>query len=29
MSENIYLKLREFMDRLPAEYPSTPTGVEI
>jgi Fe-S-cluster-containing hydrogenase component 2 len=29
MAENIYMRLREFMDQLPAGYPSTPTGVEI
>ena len=29
MSEDVYLRLREFMDKLPAGYPATPTGVEI
>ncbi len=29
MSEEIYVKLREFMDTLPVGYPATPTGVEI
>jgi electron transport complex protein RnfB len=29
MSEDLYLQLREFMDTLPAGYPSTPSGVEI
>jgi NAD-dependent dihydropyrimidine dehydrogenase PreA subunit len=29
MSEDVYLRLREFMDKLPGGYPSTPTGVEI
>jgi ferredoxin len=29
MSEDVYLQLREFMDKLPAGYPATPTGVEI
>ena len=29
MPEDIYIRLREFMDQLPAGYPSTPTGVEI
>jgi len=29
MSEDVYLRLREFMDQLPAGYPATPTGVEI
>jgi ferredoxin len=29
MSEDVYLRLREFMDELPAGYPATPTGVEI
>ncbi len=29
MSEDIYDKLREFMDTLPAGYPKTPTGVEM
>lgn len=29
MSEDVYKRLREFMDKLPAGYPETPTGVEI
>jgi ferredoxin len=29
MSEDVYTRLRDFMDELPAGYPSTPTGVEI
>ena len=29
MAEDIYIRLREFMDQLPAGYPSTPTEVEI
>ncbi|MBI5505708.1 MAG: 4Fe-4S binding protein [Deltaproteobacteria bacterium] len=29
MSEDVYVRLREFMDSLPAGYPSTPTGVEL
>ncbi|MGD0946580.1 MAG: 4Fe-4S binding protein [Candidatus Binatia bacterium] len=29
MSEDVYLRLRAFMDTLPAGYPATPTGVEI
>ena len=29
MSDEIYLKLREFLDKLPAGYPETPTGIEI
>jgi electron transport complex protein RnfB len=29
MSEDVYERLREFMDTLPAGYPTTPTGVEI
>jgi Pyruvate/2-oxoacid:ferredoxin oxidoreductase delta subunit len=29
MSEEIYVKLREFMDTMPAGYPTTPNGVEI
>jgi H+/Na+-translocating ferredoxin:NAD+ oxidoreductase subunit B len=29
MSNDIYVKLREFMNTLPAGYPSTPSGVEI
>ena len=29
MSEDIYVKLREFMDTMPAGYPTTPNGVEI
>lgn len=29
MSEDVYTRLREFMDRLPVGYPETPTGVEI
>jgi Pyruvate/2-oxoacid:ferredoxin oxidoreductase delta subunit len=29
MSEDVYLRLREFMDTLPAGYPATPSGVEI
>ncbi len=29
MSDDVYTRLREFMDTLPAGYPATPTGVEI
>jgi electron transport complex protein RnfB len=29
MSEDVYLKLRAFMDTLPSGYPATPSGVEI
>ncbi len=29
MSEDVYKRLREFMDSLPAGYPETPTGVEL
>jgi hypothetical protein len=29
MSEDVYTRLREFMDKLPGGYPETPTGVEI
>jgi len=29
MSEDVYLKLREFLDTLGSGYPTTPTGVEI
>jgi electron transport complex protein RnfB len=29
MSDDVYTRLREFMDKLPAGYPETPTGVEI
>jgi len=29
MGEDVYTRLREFMDRLPVGYPETPTGVEI
>jgi electron transport complex protein RnfB len=29
MSEDVYTRLREFMDKLPAGYPTTPSGVEI
>lgn len=29
MAEDVYIRLREFMDQLPAGYPSTPTGVEM
>ena len=29
MSEEIYARLREFMDALPGGYPATPSGVEI
>ncbi len=29
MSENIYVRLREFMDTMPAGYPATPSGIEI
>ncbi len=29
MSEEVYARLREFMDSLPAGYPATPTGVEL
>lgn len=29
MSEDIYARLREFMDSLPGGYPATPSGVEI
>ena len=29
MSEEVYSRLREFLDQLPGGYPETPTGVEI
>jgi ferredoxin len=29
MSEDVYTRLREFMDTLPGGYPATPSGVEI
>jgi len=29
MAEDVYTKLREFLDKLPAGFPETPTGVEI
>jgi len=29
MSEDIYVRLREFMDTMPAGYPTTPNGLEI
>ena len=29
MSEDVYTRLREFMDKLPGGFPETPTGVEI
>ena len=29
MSEETYLRLREFLDNMPGGYPSTPSGVEI
>src|SRR5512136_2496294 len=29
MRDDVYIKLREFMNTLPAGYPSTPSGVEI
>ena len=29
MGEDVYTKLREFLDKLPAGYPATDTGVEI
>ena len=29
MSENVYTRLREFMDTVPVGFPATPTGVEI
>lgn len=29
MGEDLYIRLREFMDKLPGGYPETPTGVEI
>ena len=29
MSEAVYNRLREFMDKLPGGYPETPTGAEI
>jgi ferredoxin len=29
MTEDVYTRLREFMDNLPGGYPATPTGVEI
>ena len=29
MSQDVYSRLREFMDSLPGGYPATPTGVEI
>lgn len=29
MADDVYTRLREFMDKLPAGYPTTPSGVEI
>ena len=29
VSTDVYTRLREFMDTLPAGFPATPTGVEI
>ena len=29
MSEDVYSRLREFMDTMPSGFPATPTGVEI
>ena len=29
MSEDVYTRLREFMDKMPVGFPETPTGVEI
>ena len=29
MGDDVYIRLREFMNTLPAGYPSTPSGVEI
>ena len=29
MSEDTYLRLREFMDRMPGGFPATESGVEI
>jgi Na+-translocating ferredoxin:NAD+ oxidoreductase subunit B len=29
MSQDVYVRLREFLDKLPAGFPETPTGVEI
>lgn len=29
MADDVYVRLREFMDKLPAGFPETPTGVEI
>lgn len=29
MTEDVYKRLRVFLDRLPAGFPETPTGVEI
>jgi electron transport complex protein RnfB len=29
MSGDIYVRLREFMDTMPAGYPATPSGIEI
>ena len=29
MTDDVYTRLREFMDKLPAGYPTTPSGVEI
>ncbi len=29
MNDDVYTRLREFMDKLPGGYPETPTGVEI
>ena len=29
MSEDVYTRLREFMDTLPTGFPATPNGVEI
>ena len=29
MSEDVYIRLREFLDQMPGGYPATDTGVEI
>lgn len=29
MNDDVYIRLREFLDKLPAGYPETPTGIEI
>ena len=29
MTEDVFVRLRKFMDTLPAGFPETPTGVEI